>query len=68
MDIVQEKTKEDPLKMFEAMDNVRPMVETKSRRVGGAYQVPVEVEFRCARFRSAPAGSLNTPRSAAERR
>jgi small subunit ribosomal protein S7 len=39
MAIVQLKTKEDPLKVFEkAMDNVRPMVETK-------YQVPVEVEI-----------------------
>jgi small subunit ribosomal protein S7 len=47
MSIIQQKTKEDPLKVFEkAMDNVRPMVETKSRRVGGAtYQVPVEVEM-----------------------
>jgi small subunit ribosomal protein S7 len=40
------KAKEDPLKVFEkAIDNVRPMLETKSRRVGGAtYQVPIEVE------------------------
>jgi small subunit ribosomal protein S7 len=40
------KAKEDPLKAFEkAIDAVRPMLETKSRRVGGAtYQVPVEVE------------------------
>lgn len=45
MEIVKQKTKEDPLKMFEkAIENVRPMLETKSRRVGGAtYQVPVEV-------------------------
>jgi small subunit ribosomal protein S7 len=43
---IQGKLKEDPLKAFEkAMDNVRPLVETKSRRVGGAtYQVPIEVE------------------------
>ncbi len=45
MDILKQKTKEDPLKVLEkAIDNVRPMLETKSRRVGGAtYQVPVEV-------------------------
>ncbi len=45
MERVKQKSKEDPLKMFEkAVENVRPMLETKSRRVGGAtYQVPVEV-------------------------
>lgn len=46
MDIVEKKvTEEDPLAVFEkAMDKVRPKVEVKSRRVGGAtYQVPVEV-------------------------
>lgn len=45
MKIVNQKTKEDPLKVFEkAVENVRPLLETKSRRVGGAtYQVPVEV-------------------------
>jgi small subunit ribosomal protein S7 len=43
--IMEDKTKEDPLKMFKkALDNVKPVVEVKSRRVGGAtYQVPVEV-------------------------
>lgn len=42
---VKTKAKEDPLKMFEkAVENAKPMLETKSRRVGGAtYQVPVEV-------------------------
>ncbi|MER3429196.1 MAG: 30S ribosomal protein S7 [Pyrinomonas sp.] len=42
---VAEKTGEDPLKLFKrAVDNVRPTVEVKSRRVGGStYQVPVEV-------------------------
>jgi small subunit ribosomal protein S7 len=46
MEIVKKKAKEDPLKVFEkAVENVRPQVETKSRRVGGAtYQVPIEVE------------------------
>jgi small subunit ribosomal protein S7 len=45
MDIVKEKTKEDPLKALEkAIENVRPVLETKSRRVGGAnYQVPIEI-------------------------
>ena len=42
---VGDKTGEDPLKMFKrAIENVRPTVEVKSRRVGGStYQVPVEV-------------------------
>jgi len=45
MEQVKQKAKEDPLRMFErAVDNVRPSLETKSRRVGGAtYQVPIEV-------------------------
>jgi small subunit ribosomal protein S7 len=45
LDQVTGKTKEDPLEVFiRALDNVRPVVEVKSRRVGGAtYQVPVEV-------------------------
>lgn len=44
-DIVETKTKEDALQIFKkAVDGVKPMVEVKSRRVGGAtYQVPVEV-------------------------
>src|SRR5688572_17648629 len=44
-DILAEKAQEDPLKVFKkALDNVKPSVEVKSRRVGGAtYQVPVEV-------------------------
>ncbi len=42
---VQEKSKEDPLKILKkAVDNVKPFLQVKSRRVGGAtYQVPVEV-------------------------
>jgi small subunit ribosomal protein S7 len=45
LEILKQKTKEDPLKVLEkAIDNCRPLLETKSRRVGGAtYQVPVEV-------------------------
>lgn len=44
-DLVAERKKDDPLKIFrQALDNVKPMVEVRSRRVGGAnYQVPVEV-------------------------
>ena len=45
LDQVARRTKKDPLGVFEeALDNVRPQVEVRSRRVGGAtYQVPVEV-------------------------
>ncbi|MBI3940760.1 MAG: 30S ribosomal protein S7 [Acidobacteria bacterium] len=45
LDIVKEKTKDDPIKVFKkAVDNVKPLLEVKSRRVGGStYQVPVEV-------------------------
>ena len=45
LDIVGERSKADPVEIFEqALENVAPLVEVKSRRVGGAtYQVPVEV-------------------------
>ncbi|MBW1809976.1 MAG: 30S ribosomal protein S7 [Deltaproteobacteria bacterium] len=45
MDIVETRMREDPLKMFKkAMENVKPVLEVKARRVGGAtYQVPVEI-------------------------
>ena len=44
-DSIQQKTKQDPIQIFhEALRNVAPAIEVKSRRVGGAtYQVPVEV-------------------------
>ena len=44
-EIIKEKSKQDPLEVFnEAIKNVKPNLEVKSRRVGGAtYQVPVEV-------------------------
>lgn len=44
-DIIHARYKEDPLEVFrKALDNVKPRIEVKSRRVGGAtYQVPVEV-------------------------
>lgn len=46
LDILQKKTNDDPLKIFKkALENLKPVVEVKSRRVGGAtYQVPVEVK------------------------
>ena len=45
LDIVEDRLKKSPVEVFEeALDNVAPLVEVKSRRVGGAtYQVPVEV-------------------------
>ena len=45
LEIVKEKTQDDPLKAFKkAIDNAKPSLEVKSRRVGGSnYQVPVEV-------------------------
>ena len=45
MDVVKDKTKDDPLKTFKkAVENIKPLLEVKSRRVGGSnYQVPVEV-------------------------
>ena len=45
LDIIKEKTGEEPIEVFEkAMNNIMPVLEVKARRVGGAnYQVPVEV-------------------------
>jgi small subunit ribosomal protein S7 len=45
LDIVEGKTKQNPIQVFtQALDNVMPSIEVRSRRVGGAtYQVPVEV-------------------------
>jgi small subunit ribosomal protein S7 len=45
MGILQEKVDKEPLEVFlKALDNVKPVIEVKSRRVGGAtYQVPVEI-------------------------
>ena len=50
LDLIKEKTKEDPIKIFNnAISNVRPNLEVRSRRVGGAtYQVPVEVKTKRA--------------------
>jgi small subunit ribosomal protein S7 len=46
MDFLKQKTKKDPLEIFlKALANVKPLVEVKSRRVGGStYQVPVEIK------------------------
>ena len=48
LDKIKEKTKEDPIKVFDnAISNIRPNLEVRSRRVGGAtYQVPVEVKSK----------------------
>ena len=45
LDIVEERAKSEPLRMFhDALENIKPSVEVRSRRVGGAtYQIPVEV-------------------------
>lgn len=45
MEIIEQKTQKSPIEVFvQALENVKPMVEVKSRRVGGAtYQVPVEI-------------------------
>jgi small subunit ribosomal protein S7 len=47
LDLIEKRGKQDPLEAFhKALDNVRPIIEVKSRRVGGAtYQVPVEVRM-----------------------
>ena len=48
LDQIKNKTKEDPIKIFDdAINNIRPNLEVRSRRVGGAtYQVPVEVNTK----------------------
>ena len=45
LDVIKDKGTEEPLQIFyQALENIRPVIEVKSRRVGGAtYQVPVEV-------------------------
>ena len=45
---IKNKTKEDPIKIFnDAINNIRPNLEVRSRRVGGAtYQIPVEVKIK----------------------
>ena len=48
LDKIKDKTKGDPIKIFDdAISNIRPNLEVRSRRVGGAtYQVPVEVKTK----------------------
>ena len=48
LDQIKNKTKDDPIKIFnDAINNIRPNLEVRSRRVGGAtYQVPVEVKTK----------------------
>ena len=48
LDQIKNKTKEDPIKVFnDAISNIRPNLEVRSRRVGGAtYQIPVEVKTK----------------------
>src|SRR5256885_5135681 len=55
-DTIQAKTKQDPLNVFhEALRNVSPALEVRSRRVGGAtYQVPVEVRTHRSRALAIP--------------
>ena len=51
LDLVQQRTNDDPIRIFKKeLDNVKLVLEVKSRRVGGAnYQVPIEVPQRRAR-------------------
>ena len=67
-DMVKEKTEQDPLAVFKkAMDNVRPTLECKPKRVGGAtYQVPMEVNS-VVPPRSPSAGSSPSPAPARRR-
>ncbi|TDI11094.1 MAG: 30S ribosomal protein S7 [Acidobacteria bacterium] len=48
MNLIEKQAGEDPMKILKkALDNVKPVLETKSRRVGGStYQVPIEVSIR----------------------
>ena len=71
--LVQERSGQEPLKVFrQGLDNVRPRVEVKSRRVGGAtYQVPVDVSARRAQSLAlrwlAAASDARPERTAVER-
>ncbi len=71
--LIQERSGQEPLKVFrQGIDNVRPKIEVKSRRVGGAtYQVPVEVSPRRAQSLSlrwlAAASDARPERTASER-
>ena len=64
-DIIEGKTKSNPLQVFQqALDNVMPSIEVRSRRVGGAtYQVPVEVRTRSPSGARHPLADLGRPRA-----
>ena len=67
LEIVAEKTKEPALDVFtRAIENIRPLLEVKARRVGGAtYQVPIEVSVtRSTRSPCAGCSTRPTPRAA----
>jgi small subunit ribosomal protein S7 len=68
LDMIEEKTKRNPIEVFEeAMENVMPYVEVRSRRVGGAtYQVPMEVRSE-RRHALAIRWTINASRSRSER-
>ncbi len=59
MKTIEERTQDDPLKLFKkAVENCKPVLEVKTRRVGGAnYQVPVEVPQQPAHFAGDPLDS-----------
>ena len=56
MDIIKNRTKSEEVENFsKAIENATPMVEVKSRRIGGAtYQVPIEVPRNCRFYLSSP--------------
>ena len=62
LDVMGDRTKQDALKLFkQAVDNVKPVVEVKSRRVGGAsYQVPVEIRPVRRMALALPVGTIRT--------
>ena len=70
MEIIAQKTSEEPLKVFKkAVDNVKPVVEVKSRRVGGStYQVPVDVRAAAAHRAGDALADPVRPRALATRR
>ena len=69
MDKLEERTSDDPLKAFKkAVENAKPLLEVKTRRVGGAnYQVPIEVPQNAAHRRWRSAGLSRNARGRAEK-
>ena len=70
LDILSRRTKQDPVPALEeSIKALTPVLEVRSRRVGGAtYQVPVEVPARSAPAPSPSAGSSSSPAAGARRR